>query len=65
MLREQQMQKAQEKELQAQKESESRSNGLNLKWAEQTAKINANVKSLAEIQAEEHLQLTKVCYCNL
>lgn len=63
MLREQQMalQKAQEKEIQQmQKESESQSNGLNLKWAEQLPKMNPSVKSLAEIQAEEQLQLAKV-----
>ncbi|KAK6618626.1 hypothetical protein RUM43_013017 [Polyplax serrata] len=62
MLREQQMalQKAQEKEIQQmQKESESQSNGLNLKWAEQLPKMNPSVKSLAEIQAEEQLQLAK------
>lgn len=64
MLREQQiaLQKAQEKKMQQmQKENESQSNGLNLKWADQMPKVKPSVKSLAEIQAEEQLQLAKVC----
>ncbi|KAL0277347.1 UNVERIFIED_CONTAM: hypothetical protein PYX00_004675 [Menopon gallinae] len=44
---------------QMQREAESRSNGFNLKWAEKMPKVNQNVKSLAEIQAEEQLQLAK------
>lgn len=45
---------------QMQREAESRSNGFNLKWAEKIPKVNQNVKSLVEIQAEEQLQLAKV-----
>lgn len=64
LMREQQaivQQMAHQNELQQmQREAESRSNGLNLKWVEQMPKMSQTVKSLAEIQAEEQRQLSKV-----